>query len=267
MRYFNAATEALFPFRNPDPVHVFLDLWGVLLDSDRMQREYGPELGRQMAERFGGEPGRWIKAHTAAWTAYGGEVERTEWSQGSWSATVGALDARFALRILELAGVDWRPADAGAFSQELDRMVMSRINAGFPDARAAVERLRAAGHRVYVATQASEANARGAMAGAGLTDALDGLFSGTSQDAAKSNRAYWTRIRSSLGVSEADGIVVDDRLDYLEAAASAGFRGLLLDREGIFDAQNVPHHVEAVLRNLAGLPHFVDTLASAASRP
>lgn len=248
-------------------MHVFLDLWGVLLDSERMQRDYGPELGRQMAERFGGDPARWVRAHTEAWTEYVREVERTDWSQGSWAETVDSLDAWFALRILERVGVAWRPPDPGAFAQELDRDVMSRINARYPDSRAAVERLRAAGHRVYVATQASEANARGALAGAGLLDGIDGLFSGTSQDAAKTNRAYWVGIRGSLDVPAQDGILVDDRMDYLETAASAGFRGLLLDREGIFDPQKVPRHVEAVLTNLAGLPHFVDTLETRSGRP
>lgn len=242
---------------------MFLDLWGVLLDSDRMQRDYGTELGRQMAARFGGHPDTWVRAHTAAWTEYVREVERTDWSQGSWAETVGALDGRFALRILDRAGVAWRPSDPIAFSQELDRTVMSWIDARFPDSRAAVERLRAAGHRVYVATQASEANARGALTGAGLLEALDGLFTGTSQDAGKTNPVYWERIRRSLNLADKEGIVVDDRPDYLRAAASAGFECLLLDREEIFASVVLPAHVRAVLRNLAGLPHFVDVLAAA----
>ncbi len=247
-------------------VHVLLDLWGVLLDSDRMQREYGSELGRQMAPRFGGDSETWVRAHTAAWTEYVREVERTDWSHGSWSETVGELDGRLALRILEGAGIAWRPPDPVAFSQELDRTVMSRISARFPDSRAALERLRSAGHRVYVATQASESNARSALTGADLLGALDGVFSGTSQDAAKSNRAYWERIRRSLDLPDGDGVVVDDRPDYLAAAASVGFRGLLLDREDVFRSTPVPRHIDAVLRNLAGLPHYVDVLASDARR-
>lgn len=247
-------------------MHVFLDLWGVLLDSDRMQREYGPELARQMTGRFGGEPDRWVIAHTAAWTEYVREVERVDWGEGSWSETVGALDGRFAVRILEFAGVAWRPSDPLAFSQELEQKVMSRIDARFPDSRTAVEKLRAAGHRVYVATQASQANARGALIGAGLLDNLDGVFSGTSQDSVKSHRKFWDRIRKGLGLAAGDGVAVDDRPDYLGAAASAGFHCLLLDREDIFTSLALPAHTRAVLRNLAGLPHYIDVLAAAHQR-
>ncbi len=243
-------------------MHVFLDLWGVLLDSDRMQREYGPELARQMSARFGGDADPWVRAHTAAWTEYVRAVERVDWGRAAWSDTVGTLDGQLAVRILELADVAWRPPDPVAFSKELDASVMSRINARFPDARTAVERLRAEDHRVYVATQASEANALGALRGAGLHEAFDGVFTGSGLDALKSSRAYWDGIRLRLGLRDREGVAVDDRPDYLEAATSAGFVGLLLDRDGVFAAEHAPRYVEAILRNLAGLPHYVGLLAS-----
>jgi FMN phosphatase YigB (HAD superfamily) len=241
-------------------VRVFLDLWGVLLDSDKMQDGYGRELARRMAARFGGPEDGWLRAHTAAWTDYVREVESTDWSAGSWAATVDRLDARFAVSILERVGISWRPADPLSFSRELERNVMARVDARFPDARVAVERLHSAGHGVYVATQATDSNARGALAGAGLLTAIDGLFTGTSQDAPKSRREYWDRALATLGASAGSCILVDDRADYLEAAAAAGFEGLLLDREALFGPETTPPFVRATLRNLAGLPHFVDTL-------
>ncbi len=247
-------------------MRVFFDLWGVLLDSDTMQREYGRALARELSRRFGGEEARWTQAHTAAWTEYVQGVESEDWSHGSWSAIADRLDARFAVRILERVGVAWRPPDPVAFSRELDLTIMPAVNARFPDARTALERLRAAGHGVYVATQATEANARGALTGSELLGSLDGLFSGTSQDALKSRRAYWETIPTRLGVPAADCLLVDDRTDYLGAATSVGFTGLLLDREGVYDAATLPPFVRASLRNLAGLPHFVDVLAAERAR-
>jgi FMN phosphatase YigB (HAD superfamily) len=248
-------------------VRVFLDLWGVLLDSDKMQVEYGQELARRIAARFGGDEDRWLRAHTAAWTDYVREVESTDWSHGSWASLVDRLDARFALGILERVGIAWRPTDPVAFSRELDLDVMSTVDARFPDARVVVERLHAAGHGVYVATQATESNARGALAGAGLLKAIDGLFTGTSQDAPKSRREYWDRVLSTVGAPPKSCILVDDRVDYLEAAAASGFEGLLLDREEIFEPETTPPFVRATLRNLAGLPHFVDALEAERTRP
>ncbi len=241
-------------------VRVFLDLWGVLLDSDVMQREYGSRLAHAMADRFGGLEAEWVRAHTAAWTDYVREVEARDWGRGSWRATADRLDAQFVIGMLERMGIAWRPDDPAAFSRELDLTVMPTVNARFPDARTAVERLRAAGHSVYVATQATEANARGALAGAELLDSLDGLFTGSSQDALKSRSAYWEPVPSRIGVAPTECVLVDDRLDYLEAAASVGFTGLLLDREGVWNAAAMPPFVQATLRDLAGLPHYVEVL-------
>ena len=243
-------------------MHVVLDLWGVLLDSDRMQREYGRHLARKMADRFGGDEDGWVRAYTGAWTDYVRGVESAEESRQAWSETVDRLDAKFAVGILHRMGVSWRPPDPVAFSRELDLSVMSGIDARFPDARIAVERLRTAGHKVYVATQATESNARGALTGAGLLGSVEGLFTGTSQGSPKSHPEYWNRIRAVLGVAAARGAVVDDRADYLQAATSAGFVGLLLDREGVYEEERMPAHVHATLRNLAGLPHLVEILAA-----
>ncbi len=239
---------------------VLLDLWGVLLDSDRMQREYGRVLARRMADRFGGAEEGWVRAHTAAWTDYVRAAESAEWNRQSWSETEDRLEAAFALGILERMQVSWRPPDALAFCRELDLDVMSEIDARFPDARTAVERLRTAGHQVYVATQASDANARGALTGAGLLGSVDGIFTGTSQDASKSHAVYWRRIRDTLGSLAPPGVAVDDRADYLSAAASAGFLALLLDRDEVYGAETMPPTVQGTLRNLAGLPHFVEVL-------
>lgn len=225
-----------------------------------MQRGYGRELARRMSARFGGSEEGWLNAHTAAWTEYVRGVETADWTRGPWSETVDRLDAAFAVGLLERMDVAWRPEDPLGFSRELEATVLSAIDARFPDARAAVDRLRSAGHRVYVTTQATESNARGALTGAGLLASVDGLFTGTSQNASKSQLEYWQRVREALGPPPWTGVVVDDRADYLAAAASSGFLTLLLDRDEIYAGETVPRYVQATLRNLAGLPHFVEVL-------
>lgn len=241
-------------------MRVFLDLWGVLLDSDTMQQEYGRSLARYLHGRLGGDEERWVEAHTAAWTEYVRAIESPNWDRSHWSATVEGLDARFAVSILERMRVAWRPPDPVAFSRELDLGVMSAINARFPDARSAVERLRAAGHAVYVATQATDANARGSLAGAGLLDSLQGVFTGTSQDASKARREYWDGILAALSVAAEACVAVDDRVDYLAAAHAAGFQAVLLDRDGVYEPETLPSFVRATLKDLAGLPHYVTVL-------
>src|SRR3990172_1884486 len=58
-------------------------------------------------------------------------------------------------------------------------------------------------------------------------------------------------------------ILLDARLDYLGAAAPAGIIALLLDRKGAHRPESMPAYVNATLRNLAGLPHWVETWTSA----
>ncbi len=143
---------------------------------------------------------------------------------------------------------------------------MSTVDARYPDARSAIERLRIGGHAVNVATQATESNARGALTGAGLLDAINALFTGSSADAPKSERAYWERALGAVRADPHDCVLVDDRTDYIQAATAVGFTGLLLDREELYEPEMTPRFVRATLRTLAGLPHFVETLEAEGER-
>src|SRR5438105_681087 len=70
---------------------------------------------------------------------------------------------------------------------------------------------------------------------------------------------YTRRANEADWDARAYGDVVDERLDYLEAAASVGILALLLDRKGAHRPEAMPPYVAATLRNLAGLPQWVVT--------
>jgi FMN phosphatase YigB (HAD superfamily) len=239
-------------------MHVLLDLYGVLLDHEKTFRGYREGLALLLAARFGGDPEGWRRAHDEAFVAYTRRAHEADWDSRGYGEVVDELDARHLLDILERMGVRDRPEDPLAMSRDLERQALANVNARYPDARAAMERLRSLGHRVYVATGGTETN-EAALRGAGLSALIDGLFSGHSQDANKGRRAYWADVPKSLGARPEDCVLVDDRLDYLEAAASVGIVGLLLDRKGAQRPEAMPPYVAATLRNLAGLPHWVET--------
>ena len=115
---------------------------------------------------------------------------------------------------------------------------------------------------MYVATGGGETN-EAALRGAGLLDLIDGMFTGHTQNAPKGRPRYWTDIPRRLDAGPRDCVLVDDRLDYLEAAASAGVLALLLDRKGAHRPEAMPSYVQATLRNLAGLPHWVEDWTAA----
>jgi len=238
-------------------MHVLLDLYGVLLDHEKMFRGYRERLAELLAARFGGTPDAWRGAHDEAWVTYVQQVNSVDWESRGYADVVDELDARHLLDMFDRVGAASRPADALAVSRELEREAMSRVNARYPDARTTIERLRAAGHRVYVATGGGETN-DAALRGAGLFDLIDGIFTGHSQNAQKGQPRYWKEIPHQLGVKAQDCVLVDDRLDYLEAAASVGIVALLLDRKAAHRPESMPPYVEGTLRNLAGLPHWVE---------
>lgn len=241
-------------------MHVFLDLWGTVLDSARMNRAYARRMAEILSPRFGGDLDTWVRAHDEAYAWYSARASEIDWDAGDYLEKVDELDAEHLERILRPAGVSWRPDDPAAYARELEYSIMSSVDARFPDTRPAVVRLRNAGHRVYVVTSATDSNARGSLAGAGLLDAFDCVFTGTTQNLHKSTVAYWQRIIEDVRGPAKKYLLVDDRLEYLEPASAAGIPAVLLDRKGVHPPEASPPFIRATLRNLAGLPHLVDLL-------
>jgi len=246
-------------------VDVLLDLWGVLLDSARMTPAYRARIASLLAARYGGDPETWIRAHDLASAWYAEHMDRPEtWERGTWLEVVDSAEAEHLARLFREVGVAPPPDPLGTV-RSLEHEAMSSIDAAFPDARPAAARLKRSGHRVFVATNATESNARGALAGASLLGAVDGVFTGERLATGKARAAYWRSVRTTLGEHPVPPVVVDDRLDYLEAASSVGIVALLLDRNGAHRPEAMPAYVQATLRNLAGLPHWLE--ARAASTP
>ncbi len=237
---------------------VFLDLWGVLTDSKKMEAAYRERLAILLSARHGGSVDAWLRAHDVAYAWYSAHMERPEtWEGGTWLEVVDRAGGESVVRMFNEAGVP-PPADPAAFGDAMELEAMGGIDAAFPDARPTVRRLKSSGDRVFLSTAATEGNARGALTGARLIDLFDGLVTGVTQNALKADPAYWRAIPARLGVDPARAFVVDDREKYLKAAAFVGFRCLLLDREELEPPEEMPPFVEATLRNLVGLPTFID---------
>ncbi|MGQ0796744.1 MAG: HAD family hydrolase, partial [Methanobacteriota archaeon] len=241
-------------------MHVFLDLWGVVLDSERMTRGYRERLADLLRAQLGGTREAWLAAHDRAAADYDRKADALDWDAGEWLDLVDDLDAGHLLSILDGAGVTWKPAHPVEYARDLEFRVMAGVQARFPDARAAIERLRTAGHRVHLSTQATDSNARGALSGARLLEAFDRVFTGTTQKARKSRLEYWRTLPSTVGAPPGRCVVMDDRLEYLEPAASIGMIALLLDRTRRQTTHPLQTLLTATRRTQAGLRHLADGL-------
>jgi len=240
---------------------VFLDLWGVLLDENKMNMEYNERASSILASRFGGDPAKWLVAYNRAWESYRRRFEATDWDRTSWSDVAGELDVRLISETLDDIGVESRPLDILRFSRSLEFEVVSSVARCHPDAPGAVRRLREKDHRVHVATQAGEWNAIGALEASGLLGEVHGIFSGSSQNTSKNTGRYWTKVLERTGSPSGDCILVDDRLDYLEAAASVGIAAILMDREEKTARSDLPRFVQERMSSLALLPPYVESIS------
>jgi len=252
------------PRGTPGSVDILLDLWGVLTDSRKMEPAYRRRIAEILSERHGGSAHAWMRADDIASRWYSNHLDRPEtWSRGTWRDVVERADSENLVRLFREMRIA-PPEDPLSVERSLEFEVMSTIDAAFPDARPAVARLKRAGHRLCVSTNATESNARGSLQGARLLTEFHDIFTGERLNAGKDTPEYWKRLRQELAFEPIHTVVVDDRIDYLDAAASTGIPALLLDRKGAHRPESMPPYLIATLRNLAGLPHWVETRASAA---
>jgi len=242
-------------------MHVFLDLWGVILDEVKMNEEYNALAAEKLASRFGGEPSVWREAYDSSWENYLLGLAEAEAKGDDWLAAADRLDPPLILDTLRAVGVDWQGSDILSFARDLEGQVAASVAMAYPDAKATIEKLRMGGHKVHVATQAGDWNARAALQGSGLVDHIDSIFSGSSQRAFKSVHAYWREIPKVAQVKGARPVLVDDRLDYLKAAHSAGFIAILLVRGHKKTSSESSRFVTRTLSSLSDLPLLIESLA------
>ena len=239
-------------------MHVILDLWGVLLDSERMNLEYNRRAARILALRFDGDKERWLRAYDGAWARYTRRIGSADWDRKSWLEVVDELDRSLIIETLEDMGVRWRPPDVLAYSRDLESQVASFVAFPFEETQAAVRDLRKAGHKVLVATQVGDWNAKAALSGSGLTLIVDGLYTGDKLNAHKSRRLFWRRLLDAASLSSEKCVTVDDQTDCLEAAAAEGIASVLMDRSGRPPPLKPPSYIKAQIASLIELLPLVE---------
>lgn len=129
--------HGLGPARMAD---VFLDLWGVLTESPRMEAGYRQRLAEILRSRHGGSIDVWLRAHDVSYAWYKEHMDDPKtWEGGTWIEVVRRADGESVVRMFREAGVP-PPPDPAAFGDAMEFEVTSGIDAAFPDARPAVRR-------------------------------------------------------------------------------------------------------------------------------
>ena len=217
---------------------IFLDLYGVLADSRKMESLYNERMAAILHRRHGGSLETWRRLQDESYVWYQAEGRKLDERPGedregdAWVSAVQRLNAGQVLWIFERAGLP-EPEDALAYSEALEAETVREIDALYPDTRPALHALVTQGHRLLLSTNANRANAESALIGGGVRDLFDGLAMLETARAKKDRPYYWRRAFALAGTGPDEAVVVDDVVRFLSPAAELGARCIQLLRPGL----------------------------------
>jgi FMN phosphatase YigB (HAD superfamily) len=238
--------------------HILFDLYGTLSDSSRMVACYPVALGQVMSARYGGGPEAWAEANrriVADWDSYYADLdlEGEHGIEDMWEGEYRTTRALF-----RLGGVPEPEQSAiTALSRELPYQVTRLCDTFYPDAKAVIPQLHAAGYVLGIASHTLTGQARGTLEGAGMMQYFSGPILGPdfTGEFAK-NQAYYRAVLRE-GLQPADVLVVDDKLDGIQGANAAGMRTVHLRRESAAAPSPADH---TLLGDLSRLPDYLRSL-------
>jgi len=208
--------------RTPGLRAILLDALGTLVELEPP----APALRSELARRFG------VKLSAAdCERAVAAEISfyRAHFDEGRDVNSVAALRRRCASALREALPPAARgaTADLGALT---DALLASLRFAAYPDAAAALERLRSRGLRLVVVSN-WDCSLHGVLERVGLSESLDLVLTSAEAGARKPSPAIFERALALAGVAAAEAIHVGDSLEEdVAGARAAGIEPLLLRR-------------------------------------
>jgi FMN phosphatase YigB (HAD superfamily) len=239
--------------------HILFDLYGTLSDSSRMYSCYPGALGQVMSVRFGGKPETWAEANrriVADWDSYYADLD-LEGEHGIADMWEG--EYRTTRALFRLAGApEPEPSTITALARELPYHATRLCDTFYPDAKAVIPGLHAAGYVLGIASHTLTVQARGTLEGAGMLGYFSGPILGPdfTGEFAKNRAYYQSALRA--GLQPENVLVVDDKPDGIQGAKAAGMRAVSLRRDGSVAPSPADHTLTG---DLSGLAEYLRSLA------
>ncbi len=212
--------------------HIFFDLHGTLVDNKHLLPAcYGSNLGRVMAARYGGEPQAWEQANhqiTADWFSYFVDLNLDERVEDMWEGLFRTTRALF-----RITGTpEPSRAELHALARELPGLATQDCDAFFPDAKAAVQALHAAGYTLGVCTHGLTTQAHATLIGAGMREYFTGPLIGPDvTEHFRKHEAFFTIAALRAEVDPVQCLMVDDGVFNLDGASAIGMKTAYLCRD------------------------------------
>jgi HAD superfamily hydrolase (TIGR01509 family) len=240
----------------PD-ITIFLDDGGVMNDNSIRFHEWQRMVGEFFAPRLGGSERQWADANRA--------IVDTE----PWNAALRPGEAyddwyrRYQVDWLRVmagrVGVSMPPEDeALALAIDAARFVTSNCHSAFPDAPAAIRTLSEMGLALCTASGEDSHELDGYLTGMGVRDLFTHLFGPDLTGAFKRGPDYYERAFDHACLDPSQCLVVDDSLQAIGWATTAGARTVLVDRKGSRPAE----YQGLAVTDLGQLAPLIDRLRS-----
>jgi len=183
------------------------------------------------------------------------EIWRTKQLEYSWTLTLAGHYTEF--WVLTERALDYAMARCPSVPKSLKASLLDsyfKLDA-FPDARAALKSLKAAGHRTGILSNGSPAMLKGAVDNAGIGGDLDGVLSVDVLKMFKPRPEVYALVTDHYTCAPRDVTFVSSNRWDVMAGVSAGFRGMWVNRARMPDeyADFAPERIVPDLGSLAAI--------------
>lgn len=212
--------------------HLFFDLHGVLIDPQRTRHCFRTQLGRYLAERYGGAPEAWTRANQQIeddWDSYYADLDfgGDDCAEQMWEGEFRTTRAHFRLTRTPEPPHD----ELIKLSREVLHIIPRRCDTAYPEARAVIDTLAQQGLTLSVTSHALEPQVRSTLDGSSLIQYFTGKIIGTdTMGRFLKDADYYRRAAALLHVDPVQCAVIDDRPEPIEGAKAAGMEAIFMCR-------------------------------------
>ncbi len=201
------------------------------------------------ARRVAGEPGR--AALVGIWPRVAQDWRRKQ-LEYAWLSTLMGAPAKF--HAVTAAGLDWALDASGLLDEGLRARLLSLYDEleAFPDARGALERLRARGVPTAILSNGSPEMLEAAVRSSGLTGLFDAVLS-VEKVGFKPSTAAYDLVGAHFGVAPAEARFVTSNGWDAAGASRYGFQTIWVNRAAE-PMERLPWRPARVLHDLTSVP-------------
>ncbi len=228
--------------------HVFFDLHGTLIDTEKLTPCYTQGLSSVMAQRYGRTAEDWREAYLnvmADWDSYYADLDLagSDGMKHLWEGLYRTTRAMFRLTGTPLPERD----DLSALARELPGLASENCDALYPEVRETLERLYDDKYTLGITTHALQTQARSLLFGGAVLPYFNGLIAGVDvSESYTRDEEYYDLIARLAGVQPEKCLVVENTAHYALAAQAVGMHAAFIYRG---EAPLFPPRVDLIVPN------------------